>query len=535
MRKYKKYANGTGAAGYLESPSETMADYNIMLAEAEAMANSNIGLPITAIASQLLTAGLQGVAKSGTPTTGEATPETAANGSSNAQGKINAEGGEIVEPPQGMPVELQGNKHESGGVNVQVPPGTLIFSDRIKKNGKTMADRKKARETKLSNIEKLLVHNDKAIANTAKRTKESLEKEEEQDLALQEMANIFESLQNFAMGTGKKGVQTYANGTGGDGTLTDEDVTNNLVAQYLLRKANNAGNRLNSAIQGTDSIFANEQAQTDSVNKSIANSDAVDDIALGVLGKAPIDPTVEAPAPLSPNADKLDDSMAVTEDVIAPDAPLKRKSNLPSPTAGDVTGLIGNLVSTFGPMKNTLENRAGDTPNINAFKDFGKDALKTNEMQMDYIAGQKASNLNRVNSKAQGSKRALRNSARGINTLRAGDLAVDLGANEADSQVNDQFAKAMFDVLSQKTQLEATQDQVVMTGEQQRDLADRQDRDNFYTQKATDIATMGTGLQQTGKDINDILKNPVYLNLLNEMSKYFNVNAKGELEAKPTT
>lgn len=488
MRKYKKYANGTGTAGYLESPSETMADYNIMLAEAEAMANSNIGLPITAIASQLLTAGLQGVAKSGIPTTGEATstaaPVTAANGSSNAKGKINAEGGEIVETPQGMPVELKGNKHESGGMNIQVPQGTLIFSDRIKKNGKTMADRKKARETKFSNLEKLLVHSDKAIVNTAQRTKEALEKEEEEDLRTQELFDTFASAHNFALGTGPEGLSFL-----------------DMLTSVLPKPA-------------TDTTVENPSLQaTKEINPQ-------GDLAIteGALPEY---------APLS--------SDVLNETSITNPSTTKRKRNLPTPTAGDVTGLIGNLISTFGPMKNTLENRAGDTPNINAFKDFGKDALKTNEMQMDYVAGQKANNLNRINSKAQGSKRALRNSARGINTLRAGDLAVDLGANEADSQVNDQFAKAMFDILNQRTQLEATQDQVVMTGEQQRDLADRQDRDNFYTQKATDIATMGTGLQQTGKDINDILKNPIYLNLLNEMSKYFNVNAKGELEAKPTT
>jgi len=478
-KRRTKYANGTGAAGYLVSPAETMADYDIMLAKADKAANSDPALAITALGSQLLTAGLPYMQ-------GMALPKpTAAYGKSNATGKIEAEAGEVVETPAGVPTELKGRKHEEGGVPLDVPGGTLIFSDRIMKDGKTMADRKKAREAKLNNISKLLVHTDKAISNTANRTKENLDREEAEDLKTQELFENFSNM--FAWGTGRRGV--------GPNVLpmapTSEEFPN-LLNGY----------------------------QEDIFDPS------------GVLKTAPI-----AVNPV--------EGQAITEDVLPEEALLSpetqayipQKKNtagaFPSPTAGDLTGLIGDMISTFGPMKNTMENRAGDTKNINAFKDFGKDALKTNEGQLELIASQKANALRKNVDKAMTSKRADRNGARGINTQRALDLAIDSNVMDADSKVADVFSGATMGVLDKKAQLENMQDQVVMSGEQARDLGDRQDRDNFYTQKATDIATMGTGLQQTGKDINQILKNPAMLNLLNEMSKYFTVDARGNMVAKP--
>lgn len=473
----KMYANGTGAAGYLQSPAETMADYDIMLAKVEQKANSNIGLPITALASQLLTQGISSGMLSPTP--------KAANGSSNATGTIEAEGGEVLEAPGGEPAELKGAKHEQGGVDVNVPQGTVIYSDRIKKDGKTMADRKKARESQKENLEKLLTHSDLAIKNTAQRTYDNLQKEEAEDLRTQELFDNFSNAHNgmFALGTGFGGIDFLNLLTGKPPLATD---------------ANNP--------------------ETPSLSGAMVPGVSPEE------GLAITEGTLPDYAPLT----------AKTLTTPATPGAVTRKAGV-NPTGGDVVGLIGDLVSTFGPMKNTLANRAGDTPNVNSFKDFGKDALATNAQEMDLIGGTRDNALRRITDKAQSSKRSLRNSARGVNTMRALDLGVDANANEADSQVADQFAKEMMDILGQKSQLENVQDSAVMQGEQQRDLNDRQDRDNFFTQKAKDISTMGTGIQQTGKDINQILKNPVYLNLLNEMSKYFVVNSKGEFEAKPTT
>lgn len=497
-RSLKKYANGTGATGYLQDPADAMAEYDIMLAKAEQKAASNPWIPVTMMAGQLLSSaigsGQIGAGKTAGATTTPAT--TAANGSSNANGNIEAEGGEILEAPGGQPVKLKGASHEQGGVDVNVPPGTLIFSDRIVKDGKTMAERKAARENKMKNLEDLLGHKDTAIVNTATRTKENLEREEAEDLRLQEMADTFANLtQQFAYGTGAYGVPPYG------------------------------PNQLPPAPQADDWM---------GIPYDVPYPVTPDTYA--IMNNNPVDPALAPEQGLAATEGYIPESYSLDTSTpkAAPGTPAKRGA-VPTPTGGDIVGLIGNMVSTFGPLKNTLENRAGDTPNINAFKDFGKEALQANEDAQGYVQVQKDNAIQRIQDRARGSKRSARNSARGVNTMRALDLGIDMAANEADTGVADNFAQQMMQLLGAKSQLENVQDQVVMTGEQEKDLNNRKDRDNFYTQKGKDIATMGTGLQQTGKDINTILKNPVMLNLLNEMGKYFTVNAKGELEAKTTT
>jgi hypothetical protein len=67
-------------------------------------------------------------------------------------------------------------------------------------------------------------------------------------------------------------------------------------------------------------------------------------------------------------------------------------------------------------------------------------------------------------------------------------------------------------------------DQVVMGGEQARDLADRQDRDNFFSQMARDIATKGFGMQNIGKSLNEIKARKVSGKAINNLSDNFNVN-----------
>ena len=70
-----------------------------------------------------------------------------ATGGTIDRASINAEGGEVVDTPNGVPVELNGPSHASGGIDLEVPQGTEIYSKRLKgEDGKSMADRKKKRE-----------------------------------------------------------------------------------------------------------------------------------------------------------------------------------------------------------------------------------------------------------------------------------------------------------------------------------------------------------------------------------------------------
>ena len=164
------------------------------------------------------------------------------------------------------------------------------------------------------------------------------------------------------------------------------------------------------------------------------------------------------------------------------------------------------------------------------FKDYGKDGLKAIESEKQYIDDIRDEQLQDLELSRTGQIKRNRNSARGINTQRALDLATDSGINDTKANIYTQFANQMMSIMAQKAQMENQQDQVVMQGEQNRDLADRQDRDNFFTQMAQDIATKGQGLQETGYDINKIKERNVIDNLLKQLSKYgISVDSSGNL------
>lgn len=68
--------------------------------------------------------------------------------------------------PDGTSSQFNGNSHENGGIPVNLDPGTLIFSDRLKHKGKTFASLNKANNT--NKEDKIL--SDPKSSNTSKQT-----------------------------------------------------------------------------------------------------------------------------------------------------------------------------------------------------------------------------------------------------------------------------------------------------------------------------------------------------------------------------
>ena len=130
---------------------------------------------------------------------------------------VNVEKGEILETPEGEMIEEGGNKHTAGGNDKVVPKGTLVFSDQLEIDGKTMADRKKARERSLSKMTKDLEKDptDMIAKETYKKSKEKYDYEEKQDLFLQGVAGEMDKMHNavFGKGTSEEGVREYEDGT----------------------------------------------------------------------------------------------------------------------------------------------------------------------------------------------------------------------------------------------------------------------------------------------------------------------------------
>jgi hypothetical protein len=225
----KKYAGGTDAKGmdpnnYIVSPAEALNDYNIMLAKAEAEANSNPWLPVVAIAGQALQTGIgiAGQASMAKAATGVNDPNSPnykpkkAMGTNNIQADVEVEGGEMYETPQGQVGEFEGPSHEQGGIPLEVgedvQEGTKVYSDRLKVGDKTLAERKATRERQIANLEKIASDPliDQAVKNATKRKMMAIEKEEAADLGFQEKVNNMQAMADTmvaAFGTGMAGLQ----------------------------------------------------------------------------------------------------------------------------------------------------------------------------------------------------------------------------------------------------------------------------------------------------------------------------------------
>lgn len=138
---------------------------------------------------------------------------------------VEVEGGEVAQTPSGQVKNYQGPSHEQGGIDDTLPEGTTIFSDRISVDGKTMADRKKERDSRLDKFKKQLQRRptDFITMNAVKRISQTNAMQDYTDLHVQNVIgataddDMLQNAQQFAKGTGVKGVKAkrknYALGT----------------------------------------------------------------------------------------------------------------------------------------------------------------------------------------------------------------------------------------------------------------------------------------------------------------------------------
>lgn len=405
---------------------------------------------------------------------------------------INAEGGEVVDTPFGVPIELAGPSHANGGIDINVPAGTDIYSKRLKgPDGKTMADRKKAREKKQADLEKLLDDNpsDKLIRKTLAKVESDNEMSDTIDVAKMDIVRSM-STNRYATGGSVGPGPVYQTPAWMQGLLGfgNQSVPNDIDEVVITPNMRPVNTTMAGLVENPSSITAPQ----------------INPINYGAPANSRINTTVGTGS---------ESTMGLT--------------------LGDAVGMAGNLVSTFGPMQNTIRNRRGDTPNINAYKNYGQEGLKKLDQSKQYINQVRDQKLQDLELARQGTINRNNGSARGINTLRALNLVTDSMANNSRNDVYNQFAQGMQSILSQEASMLNDRDSKVMQGEYMRDLADRQDRDNFFSQLSKDISNMGTGLQATGKNINAMKTRGVTDNLLNQMYNQFGIDSMtGEVKAK---
>ena len=385
-------------------------------------------------------------------------------------GGVEVEGKEAFETPGGAVGTFKGPSHEAGGIDVNLPPGTEVYSKRIKIDGVTLANRKTKREKRSLTLEELLEADktDNLIKNSLTRTKTVNEKEEALDNQVQDVVGKVLNPNQSKL----------AYGTPGPTNMDKLKQWSDFLTQFGTRGGN------------------------------------IEEVAITAPRLEPLGGT---PAGVITNPSISSSSTNPTENEEKNSKGNFLSDLLGDINPGDVMSLLGDYKSAFDPMKNTLANRAGDTPNVNAYKDFGVDGLAALEKGKDSIIQVKDEALK--DSQLGRNAAILRNrgTARGLNTQRALDIQADNSYIEAENKLNTSASQQMSQLYQTQAQMENQQDSVVMRGEEGRDLADRQDRDNFYSQIAQDISSRGQGIQQLGKDMNAMKLGKTQESLVNNL------------------
>lgn len=393
---------------------------------------------------------------------------------------IEVEGEEVVQTPDGKMGKVKGPSHDNGGVDMTVPEGTKIYSDRLQIEGKTMQQRKINREKRIASAAKVFGANPtSAIArNTMERTKQVVDREEQQDMALQKIANRIYSAPRKA---------AYGDEVG-------DPWSDNLYTM--------AGN--NAQIPYMPGMAPLPNYQPTSV--ASADNTATPNVNIPVMA--------QSGAGFTPTAAQVSSAQAANQ-------PATTYGDVAGLTTGDYVGLAGNLFNAIAPIINTRNARRATKPEINRFQGFGKQAMDANAKAQSF-AGVQAANAKRNLDTATNSA-ILRNrlGARSVNTQRALDTVTDINRNKAEGDIYQGYTTQLTNLLGQEASLANQRDQIVMSGAQARDEREVQNTDNYYTNMAQNLTNFGTNIQGIGASLNTSKANRDNTALLESMSEYF--------------
>ena len=426
---------------------------------------------------------------------------------------VEVEGEEVGQTPQGKLMEFDGPSHEQGGIPMNLPEGTEIYSKRIKVDGVSMADRKKKREKKTMTLESLFEKNktDALLKNSLSRTAENNKKEEDADNKIQQtVKQLLDSqegsnVQEHKWGNPVFGPQEKEPYPSFMNNFGNPDMFKTTKNQFDTPENNALLQKLMGGISDNASLENGVSDQNQSWDSFVQTSNK----------KYPGD---------------VKDS-SIVSDSTKKESPFK--DIFGGMTAGDAMSIAGNWFQSEKIMKDIMDNRAGDTPNVNAFKDYGKEGLETLDKTKGYVNQVRDEKLKDAELNRTGTIKRNNNSARGINTLRALNLATDAQVNNQKEDTYNTFAEQMMGILGQEAGMKNQRDQVVMGGEQERDLNDRKDRDNFFTQLVTGHKNQGETISQTGKDFNKMKERGVMQKSINNMMDYVEIDSNGNIKVKP--
>lgn len=205
------------------------------------------------------------------------------------------------------------------------------------------------------------------------------------------------------------------------------------------------------------------------------------------------------------------------------------------PAVGDITKLIGNYLGMTAGIKTAAEQRSTDVTHRNVFANAGEESQRLLDNAKQGIETSKAQAIVKATTVGRGGKKGARGSARGVNTMRATDWLYDTALQEQIAQISASAAQQIAGIDTQKSSVAMSADQLKGQGEYQAAMANEAAKDAYYTALGQGRKDFATGMQQTGKDLNDMKQNKIVQNLLSQYGQWFKVNADGTLANKNET
>ena len=366
---------------------------------------------------------------------------------------VEVEGGEVAELPNGELMGFNGPTHEGGGIDMNLPVNTKVYSDRISVNGETLSERKVRRERikkRYNNIEKRN-GGDMLSKNTRKRINDILDVEDAIDMNLE--TNIRNAIE-----------QTQRMGCGGRVKMA-------------------TGGPLEKMIE-----------------PEVITYDYVDDNKIYDSGKT-FPEVVVTPKEKSDRLGKLKSAIG--------DIDINQ-------TPGNILGVAGNIAQAWLPYMNTLENRAGDTVNTNPYKGYGLEAIREQRAAEDLYSLLRDKSISDAEMTRRNTMLAGTNRATGAAQNAAIAIAAQQAKNAAVDNATKEYISAVAGNRQRLASLLADRDAKVMSGDKEVADLNKRDRDAFYTARGKDLASIGRGLTSVGSLLNRSLENEQTINLLRQ-------------------
>lgn len=456
---------------------------------------------------------------------------------------VEVEGEEMAEMPNGQMMQFEGPSHEGGGIPVNLPIGTEVFSKRIKIDGKTMAQRKKDRESTEARLQKKLDKDPDAILKNSLNRVQSINAiEDQKDKSIQAILSGGQVPDMQQQPIMQQPMPMMAGGGPVVGGYSINDP--NFYAKWS-KKINDA-----SPILPSIGDFYNSQRKefTPGFGLDYTNLPVnLPDTQIPLETQSFID-KYKSPTTMSPISTTFSTAFDTDRDLANYSRKGEWKKGLKEKTRektkwpdfigqgvtpGDILGLAGNLYQGIKTRQNVLRNRSGDMPNVNTFTDYGKKSLNTLERNKEYVNQQRDLANREIDRQMQTAMATARGSAQSANTMRALDLAAYLGAQQA---VNSNYANATNAYTGINDKIAALQSDIdtkVMSGENARIQANQLDRDNFFNQLTMADQSIGRLVSESGKFANQVKANNYKWKAMNELGNYLRRNPlTGDLEMR---